>query len=168
MELNDLYEAGSDIMDAVSDAVSRNDYSHLSDDIRKTVDELRVQIRREMPDGDVRRGSGRYAYRRPAANNNVYRSRQTAGSRKADEKFQERYAEKISHFLRKKISRQAGTGKIVLGVIGYVISRRRAKKGEGDGLPDHGFDNLVDLNDRFNRARYMNQDAEKDGEKEDK
>ena len=57
---------------------------------------------------------------------------------------------------------------IVLGVIGYVISRRRAKKGEGDGLPDHGFDNLVDLKDRFNRARYMNRDAEKDGEKENK
>ncbi len=57
---------------------------------------------------------------------------------------------------------------IVLGVTGYVISRRRAKRGEGDGLPDHGLENLVDLNDRFNRARYMNQDAEKDGEKEDK
>ena len=56
-----------------------------------------------------------------------------------------------------------------LGAVGFVMARLRAKKGEkGDGLPDHGIENMADLNDRFNRARYMNRETEKDTEKEDK
>ncbi len=58
---------------------------------------------------------------------------------------------------------------IVLGAIGFFMTRTRAKRGEqGDGLPDHGFENLVDLNDRFNRARYMDSETEKDTERLDK
>ncbi|MBR5257801.1 MAG: hypothetical protein IKT23_08460 [Clostridia bacterium] len=49
-----------------------------------------------------------------------------------------------------------------LGAVGLVLARLRAKKGlKGDGLPDHGVENVADLNDGFNRARYMDRDEEK-------
>ena len=43
MEIGDLFSAGSDILDAVTDAVERNDYSNLSDTIRSRVDEVSQQ-----------------------------------------------------------------------------------------------------------------------------
>ena len=48
MDLNDLYGAGSDIMDAVNDAVSRNDFSGLSSSISKTVKEVSDTIQRDV------------------------------------------------------------------------------------------------------------------------
>ena len=48
MDLNDLYGAGSDIMDAVNDAVNRNDFSHLSSTISKTVKEVSDTIQRDV------------------------------------------------------------------------------------------------------------------------
>ena len=40
MELKDIQNAGSDILDAVSDAVSRGDYSNLSETIRRSVNTI--------------------------------------------------------------------------------------------------------------------------------
>ena len=48
MDLNDLYGAGSDIMDAVNDAVNRNDFSGLSSSISKTVKEVSDTIQRDV------------------------------------------------------------------------------------------------------------------------
>ena len=48
MDINDLYDAGGDIIDAVNDAVSRNDYSRLSDNIKKTVKEVSDTIQRDV------------------------------------------------------------------------------------------------------------------------
>lgn len=119
MELNDLYEAGSDIMNAVTDAVNRNDYSHLSEDIRKTVEDIRVTIQRDKSFGDVRRrGYGKNYYRSygTAGHNS------SAGSGYRTQQVQQapRYARKTP-FLQKKVSRQSGVGKIILGVMGLVI-----------------------------------------------
>ena len=45
----------------------------------------------------------------------------------------------------------------VMGTIG-LIQRKRKAEGSGKEDPDRVSDNVVDLNDRFNRARYMDQD----------
>ena len=50
MDINDLYSAGSDIMDAVNDAVSRNDFTDLSSTISKTVKEVTDTIQRDVRD----------------------------------------------------------------------------------------------------------------------
>ncbi len=43
----------------------------------------------------------------------------------------------------------------VLGFVGWLISRRNAEEKTRDDA-----ENVADLRDRFNRARYMNQDGE--------
>lgn len=53
----------------------------------------------------------------------------------------------------------------LMGLIGFIITKRRAAKGEKDPsgqpaevLPERTVNNVFDLRDRFNRARYMNRD----------
>lgn len=53
------------------------------------------------------------------------------------------------------------------GIVGLVIVKVRAsRKGTTETqemdeiLPGHGSENVADLNDRFNRARYMDRDGE--------
>ena len=48
MDLNDFYDAGGDLVKAVNDAVSRNDFSDLSDSIRKTVKDVTETIQRDV------------------------------------------------------------------------------------------------------------------------
>ena len=48
MNFNDFYGAGSDIVDAVNDAVRKNDYSELSSAISKTVKEVSETIARDV------------------------------------------------------------------------------------------------------------------------
>ncbi|MBR4907013.1 MAG: hypothetical protein IKZ44_09230 [Clostridia bacterium] len=43
----------------------------------------------------------------------------------------------------------------VLGIVGIVMIRRKKLQNTRDDA-----ENAVDLNDRFNRARYMNEDGE--------
>ena len=54
----------------------------------------------------------------------------------------------------------------VLALIGLIQSRREAAKGkkdpasrEAEMLSDKTVENVLDLNDRFNRARYMDKDG---------
>ena len=48
MNMNDFYNTGSDILDAVNDAVSRNDFSELNATIKKTVQEVSQTIQRDV------------------------------------------------------------------------------------------------------------------------
>ena len=54
----------------------------------------------------------------------------------------------------------------LLGLIGFIMAKRRAAKGEADPsgepevLSEKTVNNVFDLRDRFNRARYMNKDDE--------
>lgn len=49
----------------------------------------------------------------------------------------------------------AGAAIVALGVIGKLMTRRHP---EENSDPDKVLDNVTDLNDRFNRARYQDQD----------
>ena len=48
MDINDLYDAGEDLVAAVNDAVRRNDYSGLSSSIKKTVKDVSDTIQRDV------------------------------------------------------------------------------------------------------------------------
>ena len=47
----------------------------------------------------------------------------------------------------------------VLACIGGIVVWRKKKRGEGDGLREEVTENVADLNDRFNRARYQDEDG---------
>lgn len=137
MDINDLYDAGGDIIDAVNDAVSRNDYSRLSDNIKKTVKEVSDTIQRDVRqynekdrNQDVRRkvyrntaGQGkrqygsnpyrRYEYAAPGAQARMRREQQPQP--------QPRYVTPKSAFIQQIVSKQKGIGKIVGGVAGLFV-----------------------------------------------
>ncbi len=54
---------------------------------------------------------------------------------------------------------------ILLGIVGWIISKRKTAKnapsaeGEEEALSEKTVNNVLDLNDRFNRARYMDEDS---------
>ena len=52
---------------------------------------------------------------------------------------------------------------VALGVLGWLLSRRDKKRGTAPGadaaLPEETVENVNDLNDQFNRARYMDRDG---------
>lgn len=47
---------------------------------------------------------------------------------------------------------------IVLGAIGFWQKKRNPGKESGEDAIDKAMNNVVDLNDRFNRARYQGED----------
>lgn len=57
---------------------------------------------------------------------------------------------------------------VVLGIIGLIMTKRKAARSkdkhdpqeEAEVLPEKVLDNVLDLNDRFNRARYMDTDQD--------
>ena len=54
---------------------------------------------------------------------------------------------------------------VVLALVGLIQRKRNAARGEEDPaeeefLSDKTVENVHDLNDRFNRARYMDKDGE--------
>ncbi len=53
---------------------------------------------------------------------------------------------------------------VLLALFGFFLRRRDIKEGlvspdEEEGLTQKAVDNVNDLNDRFNRARYMDEDG---------
>ena len=51
MDIKDLCNAGGDILDAVVDAVNRNDYAGLSDQVSNTVNRVAGQLREDFTKG---------------------------------------------------------------------------------------------------------------------
>ena len=137
MDINDLYDAGGDIIDAVNDAVSRNDYSRLSENIKKTVKEVSDTIQRDVRqynekdrNQDVRRrtyrnaaGQGRQQY-----GGNPYRryeyvspGAQQRMNRQQQPQPQPRYVTPKSAFIQQLVSKQKGIGKIIGGIAGMFL-----------------------------------------------
>ena len=46
----------------------------------------------------------------------------------------------------------------LLGGIGFILERRAKRRGEQTETERSETENVANLNDRFNRARYMNED----------
>ena len=70
MELKDLYTAGSDILNSVTDAVEAGDFSSLAGDIQKRVNDLTNQVKGEVDKNRAKvvrsQGSDIYAAKRPS------------------------------------------------------------------------------------------------------
>ena len=136
MDLNDLYGAGSDIMDAVNDAVSRNDFSGLSSSISKTVKEVSDTIQRDVREyneknrrEDIRSRQYRNTAGQGATNYgpNPYRRYQSAGAgygQRMSSQAQPRrtYSSWKTPFVQKLVSKQSGLGKMIGGICGLFIS----------------------------------------------
>ena len=48
---------------------------------------------------------------------------------------------------------------VVIGAIGFLMKKRNPGKESGEAAMEKAMDNVVDLNDRFNRARQMDRDG---------
>ena len=138
MDLNDFYDAGGDLVKAVNDAVSRNDFSDLSDSIRKTVKDVTETIQRDVrqysstdPRQDVRgrtyRNTAGQGGARPYGENPYRRYRSTSqenfGQRmsRAQNRAETAPSSSRTAFIQKFVSRQTGLGKIVGGIMGLVV-----------------------------------------------
>lgn len=61
MDIKDICNAGGDILDAVADAVNRNDYSGLSENVTNTVNRVVRQVREETSRGTYGSPTHQYA-----------------------------------------------------------------------------------------------------------
>jgi 5-bromo-4-chloroindolyl phosphate hydrolysis protein len=136
MNINDLFESGSDILDAVNDAVNRNDFSELNSTIKKTVQDVSETIQRDVRDysrtgarEDIRRRTYRSTYGQggTAYQGNPYRRYKTTANTGYGQQMNRqqpagrRFTSKKTPFLQKIISRQTGLGKILAGAFGVFV-----------------------------------------------
>ena len=140
MDINNLYDAGEDLVEAVNDAVRRNDFSGLSSSIKKTVKDVSETIQRDVRDynaqsqrEDIRRRNYRNTSGQggphPYDENPYRRYRSTAGQAygqrmsgaKSQPQTQRRFRTQKTPFLQKLVSRTSGSGKIFGGIFGMVI-----------------------------------------------
>ena len=136
MNINDLFESGSDILDAVNDAVNRNDFSELNTTIKKTVQDVSETIQRDVRDysrtgarEDIRRRTYRSTYGQggTAYQGNPYRRYKTTANTGYGQQMNRqqpagrRFTSKKTPFLQKIISRQTGLGKILAGAFGVFV-----------------------------------------------
>lgn len=135
--MNDFYDAGNDILDAVNDAVSRNDFSDLSSTIKKTVKDVSDTIQKDvryysqMDNGqDVRKrtyrntnGQGGQA---PYGGNPYRRYKSTASTGYGQPRTQpvRKFTSKKTPFMQKIVSKQSGLGKVIAGAFGALIGVR--------------------------------------------
>ena len=103
MDFNDLYEVGGDIMEAVDDAVRTNDYTKLSDSIRKTVVDVTEAMKRDVRDSRRDYAGGQDVRRR------YYRSAAGQGGRPEDDPdVYRRYRSSARRAARQAAVRSAG------------------------------------------------------------
>lgn len=140
MDINNLYDAGEDLVEAVNDAVRRNDFSGLSSSIKKTVKDVSETIQRDVREynaqsqrEDIRRRNYRNTSGQggphPYDENPYRRYRSTAGQAygqrmsgaKSQPQTQRRFRTQKTPFLQKLVSRTSGSGKIFGGIFGMVI-----------------------------------------------
>ena len=138
MDINDLYGAGEDLVEAVNDAVRRNDYSGLSSSIRKTVQEVSDTIQRDVREynarnqrEDIRRRNYRNTTGQGGPHfydENPYRRYRSTSGPKYTQRMSsgqpqpaKTYRTRKTPFLQKLVSRTSGLGKIIGGVFGLII-----------------------------------------------
>ena len=73
MDIKDICNAGGDILDAVADAVNRNDYSGLSENVTNTVNRVVRQVRDDASKGTYGNPTHQYAKHGQAGNRNRLR-----------------------------------------------------------------------------------------------
>ena len=140
MGINDYIDAGGDLVEAVQDAVRRNDYSGLSSSIAKTVKDVSDTIQRDVREynaknqrEDIRgrnyRNTAGQGRPHPYDENPYRRYRTTAGTQygqrmtgaKPQPQVRKRFTTQKTPFLQKLVSRSSGSGKVFGGIFGLII-----------------------------------------------
>ncbi len=126
MDLQDLYDAGSDILGEVTKAVENNDYSNLSDTIKKRVGQAGQDIKKNgyYSRNSYYRPTGNTANPQNYAQQQYYQSmnRQVQMNRTYHAAPVSRTSTAVSPFLQKKVSSFSGVSRMVIGIIGACIS----------------------------------------------
>ncbi len=146
MDFNDIYDAGGEILDAVTDAINTGDFGGLSEEIRRTVEDVTGSVRSGLygntGDPTLRRGTDNNPYRRNGQSTRSTSGRTGYGAagtghwdvREAREQGDNPYrrnspyvrqhtsfASRLSPFLQRKISRLTGVGQMVGSAIGGLF-----------------------------------------------
>ena len=117
MAMNDLFEdlshAGTDVLDAVTDALNTNDFSGVSSVITDSVDEFINDIKAETYGANARRAKGykKTGYGDVRSGSGAYR--------RAPE--QKRVKREVFPFMKRKVSRLFGVVREVLGALGIAF-----------------------------------------------
>ncbi len=112
MKLNDLQNAGNEILREVNRAVRENDYTVLGDTIREQVSDIASEVQ-----SDVAEMLSQQKAENPGR---VYKPEYKSGySSKPSQHV--KFSSKISPFLQRKVSRLSGVGKIVAGAFGTLF-----------------------------------------------
>lgn len=120
MDLQDLLRTGKDIVDEVSDAVGRRDYSHLSDSLKEMTDRMHHQKehadreRQSQIDRQNRQMYGHAASRENTEKDSVPHFSGQAESESGHHSF---FGERRTPFLQSHVSRMSGLGSKVLGIL---------------------------------------------------
>lgn len=112
MDLNDLQNAGSDILDKVHKAVRENDFSSLGDTIRQSVSDIAREVSNDVTKTlDARR----------AADPDAKWTAQQKEGYTSTARQHTRYSSKLTPFLQRKVNKQSGKVRMVLGGIGTAF-----------------------------------------------
>ncbi len=130
--LNTVSDAGVEIMDAVTAAINRGDYSHLSADITKTVSGLTGTIQSELKNqaqamNSLNQNQARYG-------SGIPRGAGTSAMPTYSNHAQMRYSSQTSPFMRRKVSSVNGVGKLLGGIFGVSFNALFALSGVIGGL----------------------------------
>ena len=118
MNMKDVCEAGSDIMNAVADAVETNDYSNLSGTIKNRVTDVTVGISKTVAD-KAEQISKQYTDT-PGRNNG---SRQKPSDRNGNmQSWTVKNTKPVSYFAQKRVSQSGAIGCIIGGIFGLISS----------------------------------------------
>lgn len=112
MDLHDLQNAGSEILDEVNRAVRENDFSSLGDTIRQSVSDIAREVSNDVT---------RTLDARRAEDPDAKWTAQQKDGYKSTARQHTRYSSKLTPFLQRKVNIHSGKGKMVIGTIGTVF-----------------------------------------------
>lgn len=112
MDLHDLQDAGSEILDEVNRAVRENDFSSLGDTIRQSVSDIAHEVSNDVT---------RTLDARRAADPGAKWTAQPKDGYTSTARQHTRYSSKLTPFLQRKVNKHSGKGRMVLGAVGTVF-----------------------------------------------
>ncbi|MCR5100152.1 MAG: 5-bromo-4-chloroindolyl phosphate hydrolysis family protein [Butyrivibrio sp.] len=120
MELQDLFNAGSDILGEVNKAVETNDYSNLSETIRRRVGDVSEQIKQNGYTGYGYTGNRNGNQQVNNQGNMTQRMMGNTGRYHAAPVRMN--STSMTPFLQRKVSSFSGIGRMVIGIVGASIN----------------------------------------------
>lgn len=128
MEMQDLFNAGSDIMNAVNKAVEANDYSNLGETISDRVGNVTSQIAKSVSDSVKNSTGSKYpgnSYTNYRSNNSANNYHSTANGNSNNYSGSVNRAgstQQQSYFIQNRVGKMSGLGRIIGGGVGAICT----------------------------------------------